>query len=191
MDFAFIAQYPVHMGKTLELLKNALSQFHEDKLTFVDLGICHHFNIPKLHFVSHYIDLIKLYGTTDNFNTKYTERLHIDFMKDAYAATNHKDEFTQMATWLERKEKVHQHDYLVKWRLEGSPTIMATPCKWLPPGLELDRKLHMALDPSVLKVSLDALKTEYGAQHFRTALWCYVLHSNSPHLTIAQLEHRL
>ncbi|KAH9020914.1 hypothetical protein EDB84DRAFT_1441645 [Lactarius hengduanensis] len=90
MDFAFIAQYPVHTGETLELLEDALSRFHENKSIFVDLGIRDNFNIPKLHFASHYVDLIKLYGTTDNFNTENTERLHIDLAKDAYAATNHK-----------------------------------------------------------------------------------------------------
>ena len=169
MDFTFLAQYPVHTSETLELLEGALSQFHEYKSIFVDLGIRRHFNLPKLHFASHYVDLIKLYGTTDNFNTEYTERLHIDFAKDAYAATNHKDEFTQMAIWLERKEKIHRHNYLVQCRLEGS-AIVATPHKWLPPGLELDCKLHMASSPSVQKVSLDALETDYGASHFRAAL---------------------
>ena len=190
MDFTFLAQYPVHTSETLELLEGALSQFHEYKSIFVDLGIRRHFNLPKLHFASHYVDLIKLYGTTDNFNTEYTERLHIDFAKDAYAATNHKDKFTQMAIWLERKEKIHRHNYLVQCRLEGS-AIVATPHKWLPPGLELDRKLHMASGPSVQKVSLDALETDYGASHFRAALRRYVLLSRSPHLTTTQVEHGL
>ncbi|KAH9020909.1 hypothetical protein EDB85DRAFT_1839071, partial [Lactarius pseudohatsudake] len=79
--------------------------FHKSKSNFVHLGICHHFNTPKLHFASHYVDLIKLYSTMDNFNTKTTEWLHIDLAKDAYAATNHKDKFSQMMTWLEHKEK--------------------------------------------------------------------------------------
>ena len=52
--------------------------------------------------------LIWLYGTTDNFDTAYTKRLHIDFTKDAYNATNCKDEFTQMANWLEHKEKIER-----------------------------------------------------------------------------------
>jgi hypothetical protein len=188
MDFTFLAQYPVHTGETLELLEDALSRFHENKSIFIDLGVRRHFNIPKLHFATHYAELIKLHGTTDNFNTEYTERLHIDYAKDAYDATNHKDEFTQMATWMERKEKIFLHDYLVRWHLEGSPVIVAMPHKWLPPGLELDRKLHMAAAPSVPKVSLDALETEYGAQHFHTALRRYVLLANSPHLTTAQVE---
>ncbi|KAI9430193.1 hypothetical protein H4582DRAFT_2113924 [Lactarius indigo] len=119
MDFAFLAQYPVHTGKTLELLEDALSRFHDNKEVFVDLGICDHFNLPKLHFASHYVDLIKLYGTTDNFNTKYTEHLHIDLAKEAYAATNSKDEFSQMTTWLECKEEIYWHNHFVEWWLQG------------------------------------------------------------------------
>ena len=176
MDFAFIAQYPVHTGETLELLEGALSQFHDYKSIFVDLGMRRH------------VDLIKLYGTTDNFNTEYTEWLHIDFMKDTYAATNHKDEFAQMSIWLERKEKIYRHNYLVRCRLEGHTVIVTTPHKWLLPGLELDCKLYMASTPSVQKVSLDALETEYGASHFRAALRRYILLSRSPHLTTAQVE---
>lgn len=188
IDYTFFAQYPVHTGETLELLEDALSRFHDNKSIFIDLGIRVDFNIPKLHFASHYVDLVKLYSTTDNFNSEYTERLHIDFAKDAYAATNHKDEFVQMATWLERKEKVHQQAYLVKRRLEDSPPIVVAPHKWLPPGLELDRKLHTSKTPSVRKVSLEALETEYGAQHFCAALRRFVLLSNSPHLTTVQVE---
>lgn len=188
MDFVFLAQYPVHTSKTLELLEDALSRFHENKSIFVDLGIRGHFNFPKLHFISHYVNLIKLYGTTDNFNTETTERLHIDFAKDAYAATNHKDEFLQMTTWLERKEKIHQHERLVKWRLEGSPPVVTAPCEWLPPGLELDRNLHMARNPSVRNVSFETIETEYGAMYFRAALRRYIVRSNSPDLTTAQVE---
>ena len=44
----------------------------------------------------------KLFGTTDNYNTEATEWLHIDYAKDAYQATNHKDKFVQMTKWLKR-----------------------------------------------------------------------------------------
>ena len=191
MDFVFLAQYPIHTGKTLELLEDALSRFHDNKSIFVDLGIRGHFNIPKLHFTSHYVDCIKLYGTTDNFNTETTERLHIDLAKDAYTATNHKDKFLQMTTWLEHKEKIHRHEQLIEWRLEGSPPIATAPHKWLPPGLELDRDLHVSKHPSVRKVSLETIESEYGAKHFRAALRRYVILSNSPHLTTAQVERSL
>ena len=119
------------------------------------------------------------------------EQLHIEMAKLAYDVTNHKDEFTQMTIWQERKEKIHRHSYIVHWRMEGSPAIIAGPKEWVPLGLELDRKLHIARTPSVSKVSLETLETDYGAQHFRTALRRYILLSNSPHLTTAQLEHGL
>jgi hypothetical protein len=191
MDFAFLAQYPAHTGETLELLEDALSRFHDDKQIFVDLGIRDHFNLPKLHFTRHYVDLIKLYGTTDNFNTEYTERLHIDLAKAAYAATNLKDEFSQMTTWLERQEKIRRHNHFVKWRLSGSPPIICAHDDWQPPGLELDRKLQMTTHPSARNVSLEALETEYGAQHFRAALRRYVVLLNAPDTTTAQVERHL
>ena len=101
LDFLSLAQYPIHTDETVALLEDALEQFHKNKDIFIDLGLCKAFNIPKLHFTQHYIEFIKLYSTLDNFNTEYTERLHIDLAKDAYAATNHKDKFTQMTLWLE------------------------------------------------------------------------------------------
>ena len=64
------------------------------------------FHIPKLHFLDHYLMHIELYGTTDNCNTEYTKRLHIDLAKDAWDATNGKDEFPQMTLWLECREKM-------------------------------------------------------------------------------------
>ncbi|KAG2130637.1 uncharacterized protein EDB93DRAFT_1108366 [Suillus bovinus] len=53
--------------------------------------------------------MIQLYGTMDNYNSEYTEHLHIDLVKDAYRTTNHKDEFMQMTQWLEHKEKLQNH----------------------------------------------------------------------------------
>ncbi|KAG1723343.1 hypothetical protein EDB19DRAFT_1602402, partial [Suillus lakei] len=92
---------------------NALNLFHENKDIFVDLSIRSNFNLPKLHAARHYPAMIMMFGTTDNYNTEYTERLHINFAKDAYRATNHKDEFVQMTCWLERKEKILHHDKYV------------------------------------------------------------------------------
>jgi len=120
MDFLYYSQYPVHTDTTLELMQDTLNHFHTNKDIFVDLGVRDHFNIPKVHFLSHYIDLIILFGTTDNFNTQYTERLHINYAKDVYAATNKKDKYTQMTTWLKRKEKIQRHNQYIKWSLSNA-----------------------------------------------------------------------
>ena len=139
MDFTFIAQYPVHTGETVELMEDALLRYHENLSIFHDLGLCQHFNLPKLHFASHYGDLIKVFGTTDNFNTESTKRLHIDMAQDAYNATNYKDKFSQMTVWQEWKEKIHEHTCLVKQWLEGSPPIDTppNPAKCYHPGSNL------------------------------------------------------
>ncbi|KAF8258701.1 hypothetical protein EI94DRAFT_1707758 [Lactarius quietus] len=92
--------------KGISSLSHSLTRFHANNGIFINLGIRKHFNLPKLHFMSHYVELIRDFGTTDNFNTQYTERLHIDLMKDAYAATNHKDKGMQMTTWLDQRERV-------------------------------------------------------------------------------------
>ncbi|PPQ73776.1 hypothetical protein CVT26_011510, partial [Gymnopilus dilepis] len=58
------------------------------------------------HSLHHYIESIKLFGTTDNYNTEFFERLHIDFTKLGWRASNHRDEFPQMIRWLSRREKI-------------------------------------------------------------------------------------
>src|ERR1700678_3854812 len=189
LDFIYLAQYPVHTNESLGLLKDSLEQFHDNKQIFVDLEIWDAFNIPKLHFARHYVDYIKLYGTLDNFNTEYTERLHIDLAKDAYAATNHKDEFAQMTVWLERKEKIHRHHQYIEWRLKGSPP--PPQIEWTPPGLEINRTLKLTKLPTARTVPLDTLVANYGATHFRTALARFVALTNDPDLTRAQLKRKV
>ncbi|KAF8056055.1 hypothetical protein FPV67DRAFT_1566591 [Lyophyllum atratum] len=189
LDFLYLAQYPIHTDKTLELLEDALEDFHKNKAIFIDLGIRDSFNIPKLHWAEHYANAIRLYGTTDNVNTQYTERLHIDLAKQAYAATNRKDEFAQMTMWLERKEKILRHAQYVKWRCDGSPAVEEK--AWTPPGLELDRTLGMAKHPSLRAVPFEDISEKYGASFFLTALRRYVVLTNEPNLTPHQLERRL
>ncbi|KAI0037998.1 hypothetical protein FA95DRAFT_1479531, partial [Auriscalpium vulgare] len=109
LDFLYLAQYPSHTDETLRLLEDALARFHRSKDVFIVLGIRDQFNLPKLHSLTHYIDSIKLFGTTDNCNTEATERLHIDYAKEAYRSTNHKDTYPQMTRWLVRREQIWQH----------------------------------------------------------------------------------
>jgi hypothetical protein len=70
LDFLYIAQFPSQTDETLELLKASLDRFHENKGIFVDLGIRSNFNIPKLHSLQHYVESVKFFGTTDNYNTE-------------------------------------------------------------------------------------------------------------------------
>ncbi|KAH9916351.1 uncharacterized protein B0H18DRAFT_884910 [Fomitopsis serialis] len=106
LDFIYLAQYPTHDDDTLQYMQDALNTFHKHKGVLVELGIRDDLNIPKLHSLLHYIDSIRMFGTTDNYNTEMFERLHIDFAKDAWRASNHRDEFPQMVRWITRQEKI-------------------------------------------------------------------------------------
>ena len=81
LDFMYIAWLPVITVHHLTSMKTALDTFHNNKQILVDLDICEQFNLPKLHACLHYIASIKLFGTTDNYDTQYMEWLHIDLAK--------------------------------------------------------------------------------------------------------------
>ncbi len=184
LDFIYLAQLPIQSNTTLDALEDALHRFHINKSIFVDLGVRANFQIPKLEFLREYRRCIQLFGTPDNFNTEYTERLHIDFAKDAYAASNHKDEYPQMTMWLLRKEKVNQHDKYIRWRLAGSPPIAGlNPLKPI-----LPTHLKMTKFPSVKSAHFDTIIAAYHAMWFHKALARYIEHHNSPTLTRRQLE---
>jgi hypothetical protein len=178
----------MHTTETLKLLRDALKRFHDNKDIFVDLGIRNHFNIPKLHFLNHYFLCIELFGTTDNCNTEYTERLHIDLAKDAWSATNGKDEFPQMTVWLERHEKIFRHAKYIKWEASGRHRPNPTPGERANPGILYRRQLQMTKHPSKKGVRFQTIIHDYGATSFRDALARFVAAVRDPHLRGAQLQ---
>ena len=60
--------------------------------------------------------------------------------------------------------------------------------EWRPPGLELDRRLHMTKHPTVRAVAIEQLVEVYGATYFRPALARFIALSNDPNLSRGQLE---
>ena len=138
--------------------------------------------------MGHYRQFIELFGTTDNYSTEYTERLHIDLAKDAYRATNLKDEYLQMTAWLERRKKVLRHDkYLLQQNSIHNPYPPPLPSQ-CPPFLVLPRELKMAKHPSARGVSLESLRTDYRASYFEAALAQFVAQYQNPQSTKAQIE---
>ncbi|KIJ67367.1 hypothetical protein HYDPIDRAFT_84908 [Hydnomerulius pinastri MD-312] len=186
LDFLYLAQYPCHSDETLGLLDDALTRFHNNKQIFVDLGIRTAFELPKLHSLRHYVYMIQRFGTTDNYTTEYTERLHIDLAKDAYRATNHKDEYVQMTAWLERREKMLFHDNFISWRQHGSPQRPEP--ERVPPDTLYVREYKTAKHPSAKGVSLQTLETTYGATFIRAALARFAVKITRPELNARQAE---
>ncbi|KAJ3537477.1 hypothetical protein NM688_g6681 [Phlebia brevispora] len=202
LDFLYLAQYSAHTSASLESMQEALKQFHANKAIFEDLGVRNRFNLPKLHWAEHYLDSIMDLGTTDNFNTEYTERLHIDYAKDAYRATNHKEEMAQMTTWLVRKEKMLRLEQHIKWKLSQQkkydkadtkshaesniPSTQAvvdtTKSHSQPP------RIQMTKFPSQQAVTFQQLETNYGAHNFEQKLAEYIVKHQNPHASAAEIE---
>ncbi|KEP46797.1 hypothetical protein V565_181170 [Rhizoctonia solani 123E] len=110
IDFIHFARLPVHTPGTLALLDDALNRFHESKNVFIKYDVRTDFDINKVHAMSHYVEAILELGAADAYNTETPERLHIEFAKRAYKATNRKNFFEQMTTYLERRERVTKFD---------------------------------------------------------------------------------
>ena len=198
LDFLYLAQLPTHTNKTLQHLQTALETFHSNKSIFIDLGVRKNFNLPKLHSLQHYVSCIESLGTTNNYNTENTERLHIDFAKDAYHATNRKDELPQMTLWLERKEKVLIHQVFIEListpKSPPIPPIAPSTDFTTPPSINVDESnevshIHMTKTPSVCSVHFDQIISEYGAIDFRQALTVFIASYNQPTLSRRQLQN--
>jgi hypothetical protein len=190
LDFLYLAKYPVHTEETLDLLDEALEHFHNNKDIFIDLGVRAHFNFPKIHFAGHYRRFIELFGTTDNYNTEYTERLHNDLAKNAYRSTNSKDEYPQMTAWLEQREKILRHAKFITRQLSRADhdhTANPSPPK-PPPCLIYPREVQMAKHPTVWGVTLDSIRDHYHAMYFEPALARFVAQYQNPSYTKAQVE---
>ncbi|KAI9430721.1 hypothetical protein H4582DRAFT_2063461 [Lactarius indigo] len=182
-----LSQYPVHTTQTLNAMDNALCQFHENKDVFVELGVWEHFNLPKLHSLLHYTRSITHFGSTDNYNTEYSERLHIDVAKNAYRMTNFKDEYKQMTTWLECQEAMHQHTAFIEWCKCGHSALstrLVYPC--------LNLRLHpfLMMHPSEKGITFGALFDRYGAIDFQDALGDFIVQHNYPELSTSAARRR-
>ena len=117
IDFIYYAQYQSHTDVTLARMQDALDVFHSHKDIFVELQArrSEGFNIPKLHSMLHYLDSIRSLGSADGYNTESPERLHIDFAKEAYRASNRVNYVDQMTKWLQRQEAINRRSAYLDW----------------------------------------------------------------------------
>ncbi|KZP30194.1 hypothetical protein FIBSPDRAFT_908162 [Athelia psychrophila] len=115
IDFIYYAHFQEHDDESLAQLDAAWVMFHENKDIFVELEIRKHFNINKLHQMKHYFDMIRMHGTCDGYNSEGTERLHIDYAKMGYLASNRVGYIKQMTKWLYRQEAVYRFTLYLQW----------------------------------------------------------------------------
>ncbi|KAG8685595.1 hypothetical protein FRC11_010354, partial [Ceratobasidium sp. 423] len=113
MDFMYLAHRASLTDEDLDAMEDALRTFHDNKDVFKELGAVTmdkgFHGIPKLHMISHYIHLIRELGTPDGYNTETSERLHIDFAKMGYRASNKVNATKQMALYIQQLEAIAMH----------------------------------------------------------------------------------
>ena len=193
LDFLYLAQFPSHTSETLQRLNNSLALFHQNKSVFVDFGVRRHFNFPKLHSLIHYLSSITLFGTTDNYNTKQSERLHIDFAKNAYRVTNRKDEYPQMTTWLERHEKMERRAIAIGGQQHGlhhHDSSREHAIKLIGPPYMATHNVKMAKKPNVRSVGFADIVKEYGAEEILDTLADFIARVKYPTASATRLPAR-
>jgi hypothetical protein len=108
IDFMYRAHLPQMNEDDLDALESDSAEFHDLKSIFIERGaltLQHGWSdIPKLHMLIHYAHMIREYGTTDGFNTESSERLHIDYVKLGYRASNKVEPIKQMIIYLQQRE---------------------------------------------------------------------------------------
>ncbi|KAH9955208.1 hypothetical protein BGW80DRAFT_1439559 [Lactifluus volemus] len=134
------------------VLRTAVATFHENKHVFVEAGIRVDFNIPKIHSMMHYHDSIETHGSLDGYNTESPERLHIEFAKDAYHASNKRQYVSQMTTWLSCQEAITRFDAYVEWLEKRTGTHFT------------------AKHPSYPHLDVETIMQDFRASQFLTAL---------------------
>ncbi|KAG1836372.1 hypothetical protein DFJ58DRAFT_847010 [Suillus subalutaceus] len=177
LDFIYYAQFHAHTSQSLDALESALREFHNHKHIFVDLGVRNDFNIPKMHSMQHYVASIKSRGSADGFNTEFPKRLHIDFTKNVYRATNKKDYVVQMTKWLARQEAVDQFVAYLDWRLQRKMDDEEADgdVDDVEGGIALNADVPEPQPPTV-----DYIAQTFGAVNFFTALTQYLNRTPPP-----------
>jgi hypothetical protein len=120
MDFIYLAQLRAHtVDGTVGSQHRALQLFHENKAVFEEMGCrgdMDHFRIPKLEKMTHYSAHILEHGSADGTNTEASERLHIDYCKDAFGGGNGHDYHKQMTVWMTRMDAIFRRAAYLDWR---------------------------------------------------------------------------
>ncbi|KAG2362678.1 hypothetical protein BDR07DRAFT_1451034 [Suillus spraguei] len=202
----------IHTMDTLEALQTALAVFHTNKDVLKELAIQEHFNIPKLHQLTHYVDSITLLGAADGFNTELPKRLHIDFTKNAYHASNKWDYKEQMALWLQQQEAVFLRGAYLHWESQQPLFAGGTEHHSFGPDSDSDSESEdtdspittlssqfataegvvvthiLAKVPAHPHQMVAKIVTAHGAINFLTTLQTF-LHKNHPHTTIVPSLH--
>ncbi|KAG1760237.1 hypothetical protein EDD22DRAFT_980691 [Suillus occidentalis] len=182
LDFIYLAQYPTHDDTTLQYMQKALEDFHQHKEVIINLGVRDNLDIPKFHSLQHYLENIKNFGTTDNYNTEMFERFHIDFCKEAWYASNGRNEKPQMIAWLTRRKKVSSFQSYLKMSMEDEEEEFAH-------SIFGDQRLLLTKSPHQARRHILDVIQDHNCQGFKKDLISYLNSQLSDPHSRGRLRH--
>ena len=101
INFVILSQYSFHDNNTLQYLQHALFWINRLKNIFHYLHSVNsdinteHFNLLKLHVMTHYAEHIWQYDTADNVDTEYSETVYKYLVRAFFNQTNKWENFQE------------------------------------------------------------------------------------------------
>jgi hypothetical protein len=107
LDFCYIARRDVHNTHSLAALDDALQRFHHHREIFRTSGVClEGFNLPRQHFLVHYVKLIWAFGAPNGLCSSITESKHIKAVKEPWWRSSRFEALSQMLLTNQRLDKL-------------------------------------------------------------------------------------
>jgi hypothetical protein len=107
LDFCYIARRDMHDTRSLAALDDALRRFHQHREIFRTSGICvNGFNLPRQHSLTHYVKLIRAFGSPNGLCSSITESKHIKAVKEPWRRSNRFEALGQMLLINQRLDKL-------------------------------------------------------------------------------------
>jgi hypothetical protein len=121
LDFCYLVRREMIDDDTLALIQDAVDRFHHYREVFRLHGVVDHFSLPRQHSISHYHQLIRLFGAPNGLCSSITESKHIKAVKKPYERSNHCHALGQMLVTNQRQDKLAaaRSDFEARGMLEG------------------------------------------------------------------------
>ena len=122
LNFCYIARQNSLTSNDLDMLDEALSQFHHYREVFIDAGVRVDISLPRQHSLIHYRRSIRLFGSPNGLCSSITESKHIDAVKKPWRCSSRHKALIQMLRRLSREDKLHvaRRDFTEQGMMDGS-----------------------------------------------------------------------
>jgi hypothetical protein len=107
LDFCYFVRRDMIDDGSLSLIQDSLNRFHQYRVIFQILGVRPNgFSLPRQHSLSHYHQLIRLFGAPNGLCSSITESKHIKSVKEPQRRSNRCNALGQMLVINQRLDKL-------------------------------------------------------------------------------------